>query len=93
MARQNAIGRSLKTLRLARELTQEDFVEATGRTYISQLEREIKSPTLDKVDELANVLNVHPLTLLTLAYLPKMTDATLKKLQSQVQSELSKLLL
>ncbi len=35
---------------------------------MSSLERGLKSPTLSKVAELCEVMNVHPLTLLTLAY-------------------------
>lgn len=40
----------------------------SSRTYLSSLERGMKSPTLDKVQELADTLKVHPLTLLALAY-------------------------
>ena len=35
---------------------------------MSSLERGLKSPTLSKVAELCEVMDVHPLTLLTLAY-------------------------
>lgn len=35
---------------------------------MSSLERGLKSPTLSKVAELCEVMEVHPLTLLTLAY-------------------------
>lgn len=40
----------------------------SSRTYVSSLERGIKVPTLSKIDELASVMGIHPLTLLTLAY-------------------------
>jgi len=40
----------------------------SSRTYMSSLERGLKSPTLSKVAELCEVMDVHPLTLLTLAY-------------------------
>lgn len=59
---------SLRKARKARGLTQEDFSIVSSRTYLSALERGIKSPTLDKVQELADTLKVHPLTLLALAY-------------------------
>ena len=35
---------------------------------MSSLERGLKSPTLSKVADLCEVMDVHPLTLLTLAY-------------------------
>ena len=41
----------------------------SSRTYVSTLERGMKSPTLDKLEELAAAMDVHPLTVLTLTYL------------------------
>lgn len=35
---------------------------------MSSLERDLKSPTMHKLTELCEVMDVHPLTLLTLAY-------------------------
>lgn len=59
---------ALRRIRKARGLSQEAFSDVSSRTYLSSLERGLKSPTLKKVEELCDVLNVHPLTLLTLAY-------------------------
>lgn len=64
----HAFGKALKKVRKKRGLTQEDFSLTSSRTYVSSLERGLKSPTLDKVDELAFTLGIHPLTLLLLAY-------------------------
>ena len=63
-----AFAKALKETRKAKGLTQEDFSEVSSRTYMSSLERALKSPTLDKVDELASVLNVHPVTILMMSY-------------------------
>lgn len=63
-----AFGFALRKARKAQGLTQEDFSTVSSRTYLSTLERGIKSPTLDKVQELADTLKIHPLTLLALAY-------------------------
>lgn len=63
-----AFALALRKARKARGLTQEDFSIVSSRTYLSTLERGIKSPTLDKVQELADTLKIHPLTLLALAY-------------------------
>lgn len=64
-----AFSKSLRKVRKARGLTQEDFSDISSRTYISQLERGQKSPTLEKIDALAKALKIHPLTLLSLTYL------------------------
>jgi transcriptional regulator with XRE-family HTH domain len=62
-------GKALKKARIARKLTQEDFSDVSSRTYMSSLERGIKSPTIEKLDSLSRQMNFHPVTLLTLAYL------------------------
>lgn len=83
-----AFAESLKEIRSARDMTQEDFSEVSSRVYISLLEREKKSPTLDKIDELASQLQVHPLTLLTLTYMRE-AGCTIAELQDVVRTELS----
>jgi transcriptional regulator with XRE-family HTH domain len=62
------LSEALKTIRKARGLSQEAFSDVSSRTYMSSLERDLKSPTLNKLAELCEVMEVHPLTLLTLAY-------------------------
>ena len=90
---QNKFSKALKQLRDARGLPQEAFSLVSSRTYVSSLERGLKSPTLLKVDELAEVLGVHPLTLLTLAYVgPKHTGAA-DALVGMVLKELELLLI
>ena len=59
---------ALRKIRKARGLSQEAFSDVSSRTYLSSLERDLKSPTLNKLTELCEVMEVHPLTLLTLAY-------------------------
>lgn len=68
---QNQFSQALKTIRKARGLSQEAFSLISSRTYVSSMERGLKTPTLSKVDELAQVLGIHPLTLLTLSYTKK----------------------
>ncbi|MCZ8074813.1 MAG: helix-turn-helix transcriptional regulator, partial [Paucibacter sp.] len=58
---------ALRRLRRARGLSQEDFDAVSGRTYMSALERGLKDPTMRKIEQLAAVMNVHPLALLVLA--------------------------
>ncbi|KGA34985.1 XRE family transcriptional regulator [Pectobacterium brasiliense] len=59
---------ALRRIRKARGLSQEAFSDVSSRTYLSSLERGLKSPTLNKIEDVCAVLDVHPLTLLILAY-------------------------
>ena len=68
MAAGYSLAKALKTVRKARGLSQEAFSDVSSRTYMSTLERDLKSPTLSKLAELCEVMEIHPLTLLTLAY-------------------------
>lgn len=61
---------AFRRLRHALEVQQTQFDAVSGRTYVSKLERRERIPTLGKIDELAGVLGIHPLTLLTLCYCP-----------------------
>jgi transcriptional regulator with XRE-family HTH domain len=92
MKQQNHFGRAFRTVRLARSLTQEDFAHESGRTYISELERGLKQPTLKKIDGLAAQLAVHPLTPLVLAYLNEDDIQSLQELLELVQDELIKIM-
>ncbi|MGP6112210.1 helix-turn-helix domain-containing protein [Pseudomonas aeruginosa] len=90
MAEQYSLAKALKTVRKARGLSQESFSDVSSRTYMSTLERDLKSPTLSKLAELCEVMDVHPLTLLALAYAG---DSTRKadELLAQVRQELNEI--
>lgn len=93
MPAKNEVGAAFRAVRRARGLTQEDFVEESGRTYISELERGTKHPTVAKIDGLAPLLNVHPLTVLALSYLQGNSSPTAcEKLLAQVKTELEEIL-
>lgn len=77
---------ALRRLRQARGLSQEDFDEVSGRTYMSALERGLKDPTLGKICQLAQVMDVHPLTLLALAFSDG-SSSPLALLLAQVEQE------
>jgi len=82
---------ALNTVRKARGLSQEAFSDVSSRTYLSTLERDLKSPTLSKLTELCEVMEVHPLTLLTLAYAGDSTRKA-EQLLVQVRQELEAIL-
>lgn len=87
MKYQDRFAKALKKARKARGLTQEDFSTLSSRTYVSTLERGMKSPTLSKINELAEILNIHPLTLLVLAYAPSADPAKVDALLRQIERE------
>jgi transcriptional regulator with XRE-family HTH domain len=87
VAEQYSLAKALKAVRKARGLSQEAFSDVSSRTYMSTLERDLKSPTLSKLAELCEVMEVHPLTLLTLAYAGDSESQT-EKLLVQIRKEL-----
>jgi len=87
LAAKHTLSEALKTIRRARGLSQEAFSDVSSRTYMSTLERDLKSPTLNKLAELCEVMEVHPLTLLTLAYAGK-NPQQVEQLLAQVRQEL-----
>ncbi len=91
MTAKNSFAAALKTVRKARGLSQEAFSDVSSRTYMSTLERDLKSPTISKLAELCEVMDVHPLTLMTLSY---SNDNIVKanELLTQVREELDQIL-
>lgn len=82
-----AFGSTLRMFRQRKNRTQEDFDIVSSRTYISTLERGIKSPTIDKLDDIAGVLGVHPATLIVSTYMEKNGDdleAVLKRIREDL---------
>ncbi len=82
---------ALRTARTARGLPQEAFDRVSSRNYVSCLERGLKQPTVAKVDELSAVLDLHPLSLLTLAYVGSTDQPRLADLLKLVQTEVEML--
>lgn len=91
MAAKDSLATAIRTVRKARGLSQEAFSDVSSRTYMSSLERDLKSPTMHKLAELCEVMEVHPLTLLTLAYAGNSTRKT-DQLLAQVRRELEAVL-
>lgn len=89
---QKAFGISLRVARKANNLSQEDFSDVSSRTYLSSLERGLKSPTLEKVQSLAGRMNIHPLTLMTLAYLCEANETDVSGLFGRVNKEVDRIL-
>ena len=58
---------NLRRVRVARDLTQEKLADLAGidRTYVSALERQVYSASLDTIEKLAAVLDIDPQDLLS----------------------------
>ncbi|MFG0683535.1 MULTISPECIES: helix-turn-helix domain-containing protein [Pseudomonas putida group] len=84
-----AFGLALKKVRNSRNLTQEDFSTVSSRTYLSSLERGLKSPTLEKINQLAGTLDVHPLTILVATYVARDANLDIEGLFQTIKDELA----
>ena len=87
----STLAKALKIVRKARGLSQEAFSDVSSRTYMSTLERDLKSPTLNKLAELCEVMEIHTLTLLTLAYAgdsPRKADELLAQVRRELEAVL-----
>ena len=78
---------ALRKAREARGIPQEEFDTVSSRTYVSSLERGIKQPTVSKVDALASVLGLHPLTVFALSYTDTASAADVRRLLDRVHLE------
>lgn len=60
------VGRNVRRLRIARQMTQEQYAERSGfsQQYISDLERGRRNPTIVSLYELAQALKSTPVDLL-----------------------------
>lgn len=86
MEYRQALGLSLREIRMARGLSQESFVGVSGRTYISEIERGLKGITVEKVIELSELMGVHPLTLLLDSF-SRFEEVTTARLLKQIAKE------
>ncbi|WP_070096022.1 helix-turn-helix domain-containing protein [Pseudomonas sp. NBRC 111139] len=88
-----AFGSALKTIRLRRSLSRRQLSElVSGATYLVALERGDKQPTIGKLAEIAHHLEIHPLTLLMLAYLIK-DGADPEQLMVRMRMDLTKFMI
>lgn len=84
-------GLALRSVRRLRKVPQEALDQVSSRTYVSTLERGLKSPTLDKINSISEALNIHPLTLVAYTYLRQASLAEQQALLRRVEAELAEL--
>lgn len=84
-----AFATALRTLRRAKNMSQEDFTEVCTQAYLSQLENGHKSPTLGMIEDLAAKMGIQPLTLLMAAYEAKHPETPLAEQVEKSMAELA----
>ena len=67
MERKLAFGSALREVRLIKNIAQEQL--GASQSFVSTVERGIRSPTIEKMDEFAERLGVNPATLIVLMQL------------------------
>lgn len=86
MELRTAFAEALREIRDRKGLTQEDFSTVSSRTNISLLERAKTIPTLEKLQQLCTILDVHPVTVMAICY-SKMEDISVQSVLATVAAE------
>lgn len=84
-----AIGTSIKSYRLKRDISQEGL--GPSQPYISNLEAGRGSASLDKIEQMADVLGVHPISIICAGYLTSKEDADKDHLLERIRTELAEI--
>lgn len=86
-----AFGKTFAGARKKAKLVQDDFEYVSSRSYISYIERGKVSLTLEKLNELAGVVGVHPVSLLFHTYLIYDRETSALDLISKIMDDLKEL--
>ena len=86
MNTKEAFGTAFRKFRIAKGRTYREF--GPTKPYIRLLESGNSSPTLDKIAYLAEIIGVHPATLVIQAFLNADNDLSIEELISIVQKEI-----
>lgn len=82
----HALGQAIKWHRTKLALSQETM--GTSQSYVSDIERGLKSLSVEKLEEFADAMGVHPLSILTKCYLLKNSSISLEDLFDRVANEI-----
>ncbi|MGS0737569.1 helix-turn-helix domain-containing protein [Pseudomonas sp. GG8] len=83
-----AFGLALRELRERKQLSQQAFVGVISREHMSRLERGVSLPNLAVVVGVAEVLGVHPMSLMALCF-QEMNGGEIQNMLHQVELDLS----
>lgn len=64
-----SVGRALRLARLMAAMSQDDMTVVSSRTFVSSIERGLKSPTVEKLSQIGNALNVEAAAIVVVAAL------------------------
>jgi transcriptional regulator with XRE-family HTH domain len=81
-----ALGASMKLYRLKKNIPQESL--GPSQPYISTLEAGRGSASIDKIEQMAGVLGVHPVSIILAGYLSSDDDVTTDQLLERIRNEL-----
>jgi len=86
MERKLAFGSALREVRSRKEIAQEQL--GASQSFVSTVERGIRSPTIEKMEEFAERLGVNPATLIIVMQigLDGDADALLKKIRDEIKA-------
>jgi transcriptional regulator with XRE-family HTH domain len=86
MERKVAFGSALREVRLIKNIAQEQL--GASQSFVSTVERGIRSPTIEKMDEFAERLGINPATLIVLMQLglDGDEDALLKRVRDEIRA-------
>jgi transcriptional regulator with XRE-family HTH domain len=84
-----AIGTSIKSYRLKRDISQESL--GPSQPYISNLEAGRGSASLEKIEQMADILGVHPISIIFAGYLTSNEDADKDQLFERIRIELAEI--
>lgn len=85
MDTRKAFGAALSSAKESRQISYSDF--GGSRTYVHSLVKGQYTPTVDKLFEIAKVLDVNPVSLLIETYLNLNPDTAFEDLISNIRSE------
>ncbi|WP_411960381.1 helix-turn-helix domain-containing protein [Pseudomonas mandelii] len=84
-----AIGTSVKAYRLKKNIPQESL--GPSQPYISNLEAGRGSASIDKIEQMADVLGIHPMSIIFAGYLTSNEGATKENLFERIRTELAEI--
>ncbi|GCA58203.1 helix-turn-helix protein [Pseudomonas sp. SCT] len=84
-----ALGLAIKNLRISKDMPQEGL--GPSQSYISAIERGKWKPSIEKVEQIAEILGIHPLTLLFVAYQTQTPGLKQEDLLKKIQREITSL--
>lgn len=86
MELKSALGTAIRAYRLQREISQEAL--GPSQSYISNLENGRWSATLEKIDQMAGAIGVHPVSIVLAGYLALEDSPDIDTVLTRIRQEL-----